>query len=50
MILKAYFILIYFSKIQGGYTILFSHGNASTLGTIYPTLIDICTQLKVKII
>jgi len=27
--------------------IIFSHGNASSIGTMYPTLIDIASQLKV---
>jgi hypothetical protein len=30
-------------------TIIFSHGGSSDLGTIYPFLIDLSTQLKVSI-
>lgn len=28
-------------------TIILSHGNSSTIGTIYPFIIDMSTQLKV---
>ena len=30
-------------------TIIFSHGNSSTIGTMYPYLVDMSTQLKVII-
>ena len=31
-------------------TLIFSHGNTSDLGVIYPFLLDLCTQLKVSLL
>ena len=35
---------------SSGLSVLFSHGNQCTLGTLYPMLIDLCSQLKCNII
>jgi hypothetical protein len=37
------------SKKQNKLTIIFSHGGSSDLGLCYPFLIDLSTQLKVKL-
>jgi len=34
---------------ENSFSILFSHGNSSDLGTMYPFLVDMATQLKVDI-
>lgn len=42
--------LLYLQTYSPRFTILYSHGNSSSLGTIYPFLYDIATQFKCNIV
>ena len=42
--------LLYLQTYTPRFTILYSHGNSSSLGTIYPFLYDIATQFKCNIV
>lgn len=42
--------LLYLQTYSPSFTILYSHGNSSSLGTIYPFLYDIATQFKCNIV